>query len=97
MAHTAVSDTSIKTYHAIKADGTLTLRQGQVMEVIYPGQDYSLQELVKLTGLPVNVISGRCNELRTAGSLTFGLTRKCSVTQRTIHPVKLPAAQESLF
>lgn len=94
---TAVSDTSIKTYHAIKADGTLTLRQGQVMSVIYPGQDYTLQELVKLTGLPVNVISGRCNELRELERLELAPTRACSVTGRTVHPVKLPVAQGALF
>lgn len=55
------------------------------------GRDYSLQELSRLTGLGVNVISGRCNELRAAKHLELGPERKCSLTGRTIHPVQLPA------
>lgn len=94
---TNMASTSLDTYRDIKADGTLTARQSQVMAVVYPGQDYTLQELVKLTGLPVNVISGRCNELRAAGHLELGLTRKCSQTARTVHPVQLPTKQWGLF
>jgi hypothetical protein len=94
----AVAETSREAYHAIQRDGTLTRQQAQVMQQVQPGRDYSLQELVKLTGLPVNVISGRCNELRTAKRLEHGPERKCSVTGRTIHPVRLPTQpQGQLF
>lgn len=86
-----VADTSIETYHAIKGDGTIGKRQAEVLAAVAPGLDYSLQELVLATGLPVNVISGRCNELRELGLLELGTTRPCSRTGRTIHPVRRPA------
>jgi hypothetical protein len=94
----SVVETSIEAFHAIKSDGTLTNRQKQVMAVIRLGRDYSLQELVMLTGLPVNVISGRVNELKgEVGLLEHGPTRKCTLTNRTIHPVRLRPAQGELF
>ena len=94
---TAVADTSIKVYRQMQGDGTLSSRQAQVMAAIRPNVDYSLQELVHLTGLPVNIISGRCNELRAANRLVLGRTRLCTRTGRTVHPVKLPVMQEVLF
>jgi hypothetical protein len=94
---TAVASTSIDCYRAIHGEGKLSRQQSQIMGVIYAGQDYSLQELVKLTGMPINAVSGRCNELRTARRLEHGRTRPCSVTGRMVHPVKLPSIQDALF
>lgn len=96
---TAVADTSIECYHDLRDDGTLTKRQAQVMAVIQHGRDYSLQELVMLTGLPINIVSGRVNELKSneLKRLEHGPKRKCMLTQRTIHPVRLPVKQEELF
>jgi hypothetical protein len=95
MHHTA--QTSIDTYHAIKKDGTVSARQAQILAVVYPGLDYSLQELVGLTGLPVNVVSGRCHELRTLGQLVLAEKRPCSITGRTVAPVALPPVQGVLL
>ena len=94
---TMVADTSVETYHALQREGGLSRQQGQVMAVIRAGRDYSLQELVKLTGLPVNVISGRCNELRAAKRLEHGPTRKCSLTGRSVHPVRLPTSPQGVL
>jgi hypothetical protein len=93
---TNVRSSSLAAYDRAGRDGTLSKQQALIMAHITPGRDYSLQELVRLTGLPVNVISGRCNELRTAKLLEHGPDRKCSLTTRTIHPVRLPALQPSL-
>ena len=97
MKKTAMADTSIKVYRQMQGDGTLSSRQAQVMAAIQPNVDYSLQELVRLTDLPINVVSGRCNELRTAGALVHGRTRPCGVTGRTIHSVTLPTIQKELL
>ena len=94
---TNVAHTSIDTYHALKAEGRLSTRQAQVLAAIEPNKDYSLQELVALTGLPVNVISGRCHELRNQKRLELGKTRTCTRTGRTVRPVKLPQGQGDLF
>lgn len=92
------TSTSIACYHELRAEGLLSKRQQQVMDVIKPGRDYSLQELVMLCGRPVNVVSGRVNELKgDLKMLEHGPTRKCSLTQRTIHPVRIPEPQGSLF
>jgi hypothetical protein len=86
-----VAATSIETYHAIRDDGTLGKRQAEVLAAVQPGLDYSLQELCRLTGLPVNVVSGRCHELRELGRLELADVRPCSLTQRVIRPVRRPA------
>ncbi|KWR88800.1 hypothetical protein [Cupriavidus sp. IDO] len=97
--HTAVAHTSIRVYHQLKQDGTLSKRQKEILAVMKPfPADYSLQELVKLTGLPVNIVSGRVNELREdLGELERGPARACSVTGRTIRPVRRRHPQGSLF
>lgn len=97
--HTQVAHTSIRTYRDIKTDGTIGTRQRQIMLVIQPyPADYSLQELCELTGLPVNIVSGRVNELREElGELERAPARKCRITGRTIKPVRRPHPQGALF
>lgn len=94
---TQVASTSIATYRSIKRDGTVSVRQAQILAAMKPGRDYTLQELVKLTGLPVNVVSGRCNEMRKDGALAPADKRNCSVTGNRVTTVKLPSAQGSLL
>lgn len=95
---TAVAETSIDTYHALRRDGSLTRRQHALMAVIRPYRDYTLQELVKLAGLPVNVVGGRVLELKGSKHLEHAPKRACTVTGRTVQPVRLPAPQQgSLF
>ncbi|MEN7529261.1 hypothetical protein [Cupriavidus sp. DL-D2] len=97
--HTQVAHTSIRTYRDIKKDGTVSTRQRQIMAVIEPyPADYSLQELCELTGLPVNIVSGRVHELREKlGELQHGPSRTCRITGRTIRPVRRPHPQMGLF
>lgn len=94
---TQVASTSIATYYAIKRDGTVSARQAQILAAVKPGRDYTLQELVKLTGLPVNVVSGRCFELKDSGALVLADKRTCTVTGRTVAPVKRPPVQGVLL
>ena len=92
-----VASTSLAAYDNLRETGKLSARQQQVMAVIKPGRDYSLQELVMLCGLPVNCVSGRVAELKKAplSMLEHGPTRACSLTKSTIHPVRLPSKQSS--
>ncbi len=96
---TAVADTSIHAYHQVALAGDLGRRQREILAVMAPyPADYSLQELVKLTGLPVNVVSGRVNELREKLSkVERGPARACKVTGKTIRPHRLPHPQRALF
>jgi predicted transcriptional regulator len=97
---TNVASTSREAYEAIRADGTLSRQQQIIVDAISVGRNYSLQELCRATGLPINTVSGRCNDLRHLGVLELGPTRACNVSGRQIHPVRLAAvgeAQGALF
>ena len=94
---TNVASTSIDCYHQIEAEGQLSRQQAQIMAHIAAGRDYTLQELVGLAGLPVNVISARCNKLRELGHLELAAKRPCWVTGRNVSPVKLPTVQLELL
>lgn len=88
---TAVAETSLLAYDDLRKTGKLTERQAQVMAVIQPGRDYSLQEISLLCGLPINIVSGRVNELKNdpLNKLEHADKRKCSLTNHTCHPVRL--------
>lgn len=94
-----VASTSRAAYDELRSTGKLSHRQQQVMAVIQPDRDYSLQELVMLSGLPINCVSGRVKELKSAplNALEHGEQRACTITGATIHPVRLPAKQGGLF
>jgi hypothetical protein len=97
--HTAVAHTSIRNYSRMKVSGELGRVQQEIMDAIgaYPN-DYSLQELAQATGLAINTVSGRVNELREkVGQLEHGPSRACKVTGRTIRPVRRLSPQRSLF
>lgn len=90
-----IADTSIAAYDDLKATGKLTNQQKIVMAVILPGRDYTLQELVVLTGLPVNCVSGRVNELKKAPlyRLEECDKRHCTIyTKSRVKPVRLPVS-----
>lgn len=82
-------DTSIEAYRELRYNGTLSKQQKRIINVFWPQENWSLQEVVKLTGLPINTVSGRCNELKKAGYLEEAPKRKCSITGRTIHPLRI--------
>jgi len=96
--HTAVAHTSIRNYDRMRSSGELGRVQLVLMEAIgaYP-RDYSLQELAQATGLAINTVSGRVNELRQKGKLELGQSRACKVTGRNIRPVRRPNPQRDLF
>jgi hypothetical protein len=94
---TNMQDSSLLAYEQIKSEGKLSHQQQTILSVVKPGNDYSLQELCRLTRLPINVISGRVNDLKKLKVLTLGETRPCSITLRTIHPVKIAEVQIDLL
>ena len=93
---TNVADTSIEAYHGHTV-GDLTEGQRRVMAVIKEGRDYSRAEIAKASGLPLQSVCGRVNELLTAKRLEHGPRRECAITQNTVNPVRLPARQMELI
>lgn len=96
--HTAVAHTSIRNYDRMKKSGEIGRVQQEIMDAIGANpRDYSLQELAQATGLAINTVSGRVNELRKKGLLELGPSRACRQTGRTIRPVRRPHPQGALF
>ena len=95
---TAVASTSIECYHQLRDEGGLSEKRAIVMSVIRPGLDYTIQELVSLSGLPVNTVSGRRRELLDMGLLEHSSNRKCTVStsKKTVQSVRLSAKQREL-
>lgn len=88
-------DTSVDAYHGL---GPKLGQQAAriVSHVTAYGGDFSRTELSRATGISINAVCGRINELVTAGVLVESEPRQCSVTGKRVHPVMLPAVQMSL-
>lgn len=85
-----VAATSKRAYHEIEAEGRITRQEGIILAVMRPGADYSLQELVRLSGVQINAVAGRVNHMKKIGAVVVTAPRKCSITGRTVMPVSLP-------
>lgn len=94
---TQVRTTSREAYHSIQDSGQVGAQACFILSRLNSTRDYSLQEISKITGLPINAVSGRCNDLKKAGLLVESDKRPCSITGRTVHPVALPKGQGELF
>lgn len=82
--------TSRKAYHEITEEGRISRQERIILNVMWPGSDFSLQELVKLSGVQINAVAGRVNHLKKIGAVVVTAPRKCSITGRTVMPVSLP-------
>lgn len=94
---TNVRESSRAAYGELRDTGRLGRQQQTILDQIKPGRDYSLRELSRLTHLEINAVSGRVNDLKKLNLLVEGEKRACTVTGKTITPVKLPAKQGELF
>ena len=94
---TNVRESSRAAYDELRDTGRLGRQQQTILDQIKPGRDYSLRELSRLTILEINAVSGRVNDLKKLNLLVEGEKRACTVTGKTITPVKLPAKQGELF
>ncbi len=86
---TNVAETSIKCYHELLKEGKINKQQNQILGSMKRNRDYSLQELCIESNLPVNVVSGRVNELKEKGYIITLYKRPCSITRRTIQALEL--------
>lgn len=84
-----VASTSIAAYVEHKDTGKLGRQASAILERMSPTKDYSRKELARLTGFELSAICGRVNELLAVGMLEELASRKCSITGKNIHPVKL--------
>jgi hypothetical protein len=84
-----VADTSIEAYKEHKDTGKLGRQAATLLEKMIPEKDYSRKELSRATGFELSAICGRVNELLAMGLLEELAPRKCNITGKKIHPIKL--------
>lgn len=84
----SVRDTSRECYQSIAVSGLIGQQAQSILDAMDRDVDYSLQEISAKTGIPINAVSGRCNELKKAYYIEEADKRKCSITKRTINPLR---------
>ena len=89
---TAVTSTSIDSFHAHKANA-FAGQHGIVLAVMRVGQMYSRRQIAKLSKLETSTVSARVNELLECGQLEVCGTLKCPHSGRHVEAVKRVAAQ----
>jgi|TARA_X000001382_G_scaffold1833_1_gene2220 predicted transcriptional regulator len=84
-----MKDTSLMAYDELKTSGKQPKQKDIILNVL-KGCDkaLSLQEICNKTGMAINAVSGRVNDLKKANQVVEATKRKCSVTCKTITPVK---------
>lgn len=82
----SVQTTSKIAYREISEDGTKTNQSRRVLDAVNMAGS-SLKEISQKTGIEINAVSGRVNELKKKGMLSPAPKRKCTITGRLITPV----------
>jgi len=82
----SVQTTSKIAYSEISSEGIRSKQSDKVLGAVSQ-KGSSLKEISRDTGIEINAVSGRVNELRKRGYLTNAPRRKCSITGRLITPV----------
>ena len=88
-------ETRNQAFHQHRNSGRLGEQQKRIMRAIHESNalhgkhDHSLREICAMTGLPVNAVSGRVNELKKEPHclLKEAPQRKCRVTGHRVTPV----------
>ncbi len=83
-------DTSLKAYQDMHCKGGAQTQAYKILRSLRKGRNYSLSEIEKMTGIRINAVSGRVNDLKTRGFLREEDRRKCRVTGSEIVPVSRP-------
>ncbi|CAJ0737765.1 hypothetical protein R16034_00840 [Ralstonia edaphis] len=94
---TQVTETSIEAYHSSSRRNVGKLQCDRIAEYVERAGTATIAEIAKALHMEKSSVSGRRNELIAAGRLVLAGERKCSVMNRTVQAVKVPAKQQSLF
>ena len=87
--------TSKITYKQIKEDGTTVRQSEYIKSFIYsiPHNDkdfgITLKEIARQSGLEINAVSGRVNELKKEEFIKECNKRRCRITGRLVTPVTI--------
>lgn len=95
----AVTATSYRSYRELLDTGKVRGQQFKILNAMREGRAYTRRELTALTGLEINAVCGRVNELLQSGALVKAHEVKDPVTHQTVETVALNVGerQQRLF
>ena len=83
-----VRTTSIISYDELKRNGKQPKQKDIIFGVLKKNvSPMSLQEICNKTGMAINSVSGRVNDLKKENRVVEAPKRRCSITLKTITPV----------
>jgi predicted transcriptional regulator len=83
-----ISTTSIEAYNDINSDGTSATQKNIILDTLDTiAKPLSAREVSNITGIEINAVSGRINDLKKDGLLVEAEKRKCSISHRLVTPV----------
>ena len=84
-----VRTTSIIAYNDLKSSGKQPTQKQIILDALRKNKKpMSLQEICDRTNFQINAVSGRVNDLKKANQVVEAKTRKCTITRKTITPVR---------
>ena len=82
-------NTSIIAYKDLKATKKYLTQKEIILNALRENKTpMSLQEICDRTNFQINAVSGRVNDLKKANQVVEAPTRKCTITRKTITPVR---------
>ena len=85
-----MQETSRIAYKQIIEEGTMNSQKEHIVMYVHDfaqNNGLSLREICKGTGLDINAVSGRVNELKKNGNIEECDKRRCRITGRLVTPV----------
>ena len=84
-----VRNTSIIAYNDLKISGKQPTQKQIILNALRENKTpMSLQEICQKTHMTINSCSGRVNDLKKSNQVVEAHTRKCTITRKTITPVR---------
>ena len=84
-----VRTTSIIAYNDLKLSGKQPTQKQIILNTLRENKTpMSLQEICDRTNMQINSVSGRVNDLKKSNQVVEAHTRKCTITRKTITPVR---------
>jgi hypothetical protein len=99
----AVRSTSRESLSALVRHGKVSIQHKKILDYLSEiSSAMTMREIQRATGIDINAVSGRCNELKREKRLFEYPKRKCSVTDRLVIPLHTndpaePGGQGMLF
>lgn len=82
-----VKETSVSAFRELKDSGKHGTQVTQIMGILRGRKPMTLREIQQETGMDINAVSGRVNDMKRKGLVVGAQKRDCRVTGRKVTPV----------